>query len=291
MDKIGAIEAGGTKMVLAVCNKAGSIIERREIPTTEPSDCLPKIIAWFKGRNIGSLGIGAFGPTCVNPKDPRFGQILDTPKVGWRHFNFLNALSESFHVPIGYDTDVNAACLGEVVFGAAKGLDHVVYVTVGTGIGVGVMVRGHLLHGMLHPEAGHIRITKEINDTGKSVCPYHSDCLEGLASGPSIESRWGNRAENLAKQFEVWDLESSYLAKGLATYILCYSPQRIILGGGVMYQKQLFPLIRRKVLESLGGYISTPEIHSINNYIIPPGCHGDQGILGAVELARQACDI
>lgn len=286
--RLGAIEAGGTKMVLAVGDERGNLAEREEIPTTDPSDCVPTMVAWFSRRRVDAIGVGSFGPTCVDPKNPRFGQILETPKAAWRHFAFRQALLEGLGVPVGYDTDVNSACLGEVTFGAAQGLDQVVYVTVGTGIGAGVLVAGRLLHGMLHAEAGHIRVSRVPKDSGESVCPYHASCLEGLASGPAIERRWAREASGLADNPKVWDLESTYLAEGIATYILCYSPQRIILGGGVMHQGQLFFLVREKVLDALGGYILTPELRDIDSYIVAPGCHGDQGILGALELARRA---
>jgi fructokinase len=288
LSRIGAIEAGGTKMVLAVGNERGTLEEYRKIPTLNPIACVHTIVEWFSSRNIDALGVGAFGPTCVNPNDPRFGRILETPKTAWRYFNFYGALADGLHVPIGYDTDVNGACLGESTFGAAKDLNHVVYVTVGTGIGAGVMINGQLLHGMLHAEAGHIKVAKLQKDFGESVCPYHKSCLEGMASGPSIEHRWGKKPIELTDQLKVWDIESSYLAEGLATYILCYSPQRIILGGGVMHQKQLFPLIRRKTLEELGGYVLTPELADIDSYIVPAGCGGNQGILGALELGCRA---
>lgn len=288
MVRLGAIEAGGTKMVLAVGDERGNLAEREEIPTTDPSDCVPTMVAWFSQKKVDAIGVGSFGPTCVNPRAPRFGQILETPKTAWRHFDFRRALIEGLGVPVGYDTDVNSACLGECTFGAARGLDYVVYVTVGTGIGAGVLVAGRLLHGMLHAEAGHIQVSRIPDDPGESVCPYHASCLEGLASGPSIERRWRASADSLAHRSEVWGLESAYLAKGVSTYILCYSPQRIILGGGVLHQKQLLPLVRRKVLDVLGGYISTPELGDIDSYIVTPGCHGHQGILGALELGRRA---
>lgn len=288
MSIIGALEAGGTKMVMATGDESGTIFERQEIPTTDPDQCIPQMIAWFTERQIDALGVAAFGPTGVNPTNKRFGQILETPKTAWRYFDFRGALYKGLQVPVGYDTDVNAACLGEVAFGAAKKLDCVVYITVGTGIGAGVMIDGKLLHGMLHAEAGHILVTHVEGDTATSVCPYHPNCLEGFASGPAIEKRWGKTARELADDEKVWDLESSYLAQAISTYILCYSPQRIILGGGVMHQTQLFPQIRKKTLDLLAGYITTPELSAIDFYIVPASCDGNQGILGALELGRRA---
>jgi len=284
MASIGAIEAGGTKMVLALGDEAGHIVEMEEIPTTAPDACVEQMAAWFAQRTVDSLGIGAFGPTCVNPGNPRFGQILETPKTAWRHFDLRGALIHRLGVPVGYDTDVNAACLGEATFGAAQGLSNVVYVTVGTGIGAGVMVEGALLHGMLHAEAGHITVPRVPGDAARSVCPYHSGCLEGLASGPAIERRWGEKAAELAGRDEVWELESSYLALGISTYVLCYAPHRVVLGGGVMHQEQLFALIRAKTRDLLNGYLVTPELEDIDSYIVPRrlrGSAGDPRRLGA----------
>lgn len=286
---IGALEAGGTKMVLAVGMPNGEILERELIPTAEPARIVPKIITWFADRRIDALGVGAFGPTGVNPELPSYGRVLSTPKQGWVNYDFLGVLLANLKVPIGYDTDVNAACLGEVSFGAARGLKNIVYLTIGTGIGAGVLLDGKLLHGMLHPEAGHIPTGREKNDPlMESACKYHTFCLEGLAAGPSIEKRWGLPATELEDKTEVWELEATYLAKALATYVLCYSPQRIILGGGVMKQIQLFPLIRQKLTDILNGYITTPEFDAMDSYVVASGCGGDQGILGALTLGVQA---
>lgn len=290
MSKIGAIEAGGTKMALAIGDEEGHIAEREEIPTTSPDECVAKMVEWFAGRDVDAMGIGAFGPTAVNPKDPRYGQILETPKTAWKYYDLREAFARGLNVPVGYDTDVNVACLGEVVFGSAQGLSNVVYVTIGTGIGAGVMAEGNLLHGMLHAEAGHIIVPRVPGDDAICVCPYHDCCFDGMAAGPAIEHRWGKKGYELADRDEVWELESAYLAEGVSTYVLCYSPQKIVLGGGVMKQWQLFPLVREKTLELLNGYIVTPELKDIDNYIVPAGCGGDQGILGALELGRRALE-
>lgn len=289
MARIGALEAGGTKMVLSVGTSRGEVLEREEIPTQGPNDCVDRMVEWFDSHSVEALGIGAFGPTGVNPSSSSYGKILETPKTAWRHFDFLSAF-KPLDIPIGYDTDVNVACLGEVTYGSCKGLDTVVYLTVGTGIGAGVMVSGQLLHGMLHPEAGHILLEVQPGDEGNCVCPYHDRCFEGLAAGPSIEHRWGKKGFELADRLEVWDLESTYLAEGIATYVLCYSPQRIVLDGGVMKQTQLFALVRKKVLEYLNGYLVTPELADIDSYIVEAGCKGDQGVLGCIELGRRALE-
>ena len=286
--RIGALEAGGTKMVMAIGDEEGHILERDSVPTTAPEECVPPMVEWFRERNIDALGIGAFGPTCVDPANKLYGSILETPKTAWRYYNFRNAFVEGLHIPVGYDTDVNVACLGEAGYGAAKGLDYVVYVTIGTGIGAGVMVEGKLMHGMMHPEAGHILLKRDPEDTAPSNCPYHDDCFEGLAAGPAIQKHWGKPAAELTDNPRVWDLESYYLAQGLMTYILCYSPKKIVLGGGVMHQEQLFPLVRSKVARMMNGYIVTPQMQDLDSYIVSAGCNGDQGILGSLELGKKA---
>lgn len=284
----GALEAGGTKMVVAIGNENGTIIEQMSIPTTTPEETIPKIIAYFKDKEIKALGVGAFGPVDVIKTSKTYGYILNTPKLAWRQFNLLGALQDGLHVPVGIDTDVNGSCLGEMTYGCAKGLDTVLYITVGTGIGVGIAVDGKLLHGMLHPEGGHIMIPKNSHDPGECICPYHSSCLEGLASGPAIEMRWGKKANELVENPVVWELESEYLAKGMVNMILLLSPQKIILGGGVMHQEQLFPMIREKVKNYLNHYYDTKEILDMEQYIVPASLHDDQGIMGAVRLGQIA---
>ena len=250
---IGALEAGGTKMVCAVGKEDGTILEQVSIPTTTPEETIPKMISYFEDKGIAALGVATFGPADVNPKSDTYGYILESPKLAWRHRDFLGELKKALKVPMGFDTDVNGSCLGEVTYGCAKGLDSVIYITIGTGIGVGVYVNGGLLHGMLHPEGGHILLTPHPEDPGQGICPSHKGCLEGLASGPSIEARWGKKAIELVDRPEVWELESYYIAQALTDYIMILSPQKIILGGGVMHQQQLFPLIRAKVTRAAQG--------------------------------------
>jgi fructokinase len=289
--RYGALEAGGTKMVLAVTDADGAILEREEVPTLSPDDTLPGIVDWFAARDIDALGIGAFGPVRVDPKADDYGTILDTPKTSWKWVDLIKPFSQAMNIPVAVDTDVNVACLGEAVYGAAKGLDNVVYLTVGTGIGAGVLSEGRLVHGNLHPEAGHIRLAPRPDDPGASNCPFHpAGCLEGLASGPAIEARYGVKGHELADQAHVWELEAYYLAQGLTTFIMCYAPQKIILGGGVMKQTQLFDLVRKEVLEMVNGYLNTDELNDIDNYIVPAGCGGDQGILGCMVLAKRALE-
>ncbi len=281
---IGALEAGGTKMVCAIGNEDGTILEQVSIPTTTPEETLPKIVAYFKDKGIKALGVAAFGPVDVKPESETYGYILDTPKLAWKHKDLLGILKKELEVPIGLDTDVNGSCLGEMTYGCAKGLDSVIYITIGTGVGVGVSVNGKLLHGMLHPEGGHILLERHPEDPEGGICPYHKNCLEGFASGPSIEKRWGKKAIELVDRPEVWELESYYIAQALTDYIMILSPQKIILGGGVMHQEQLFPLIRSKVKEMVNGYINTKELEDIDNYIVPASLNDDQGIMGCIKL-------
>lgn len=284
----GAIEAGGTKMVCAIGKEDGTIIDKVSIPTTTPKETIPKIIEYFRDKDIKAIGIGCFGPVDVKKESPTYGYILDTPKTAWKNFDFLRSIKKELEVPIGFDTDVNGSCLGEITFGSSKGLDNVVYVTIGTGIGVGISINDQLLHGMLHSEGGHILIKKHKADTYEGNCPYHGDCLEGLAAGPAIEKRWGKKAVELEKNDEVWEIEAYYIAQALVNYILILSPRRIILGGGVMNQKQLFPLIRNEVKEMLNNYLNVQELKELEQYIIPASLNGDQGIMGCIELAKIA---
>lgn len=285
--RLGALESGGTKMVCAVGDERGRIFEQMIFPTKTPEKTIPQMIEYFKKARIEALGIASFGPLNLNPDSASYGFITNTPKTGWENYNILGAFKEALSCPVGFDTDVNGSVLGEVTFGQAKGKNCVIYVTIGTGIGAGIFVEGRLLHGMLHPEAGHVLIRRRNADTYRGKCRYHTDCLEGLASGPAIEERWGKPAAELEQQREVWDLEAYYIAQALSNYILTLSPQMIILGGGVMQQEQLFPMIRSYVKKMLNGYVNAGELKHMENYIVPASLNGDQGILGGLELARR----
>ena len=273
-------------MVLAIGNENGEILDRISIPTETPVITVPKIIAYFKDKNIEALGIGSFGPVDLDKESKTFGYITSTPKLAWANYDIVGEIKKELRVPVGFDTDVNAAALGEATWGSIKGLSSGIYITVGTGIGVGVYMNGSLLHGMLHPEAGHVLLSKHSSDTFEGVCPYHPNCMEGLASGPSIEKRWKEKAIALADRKEVWELEAYYLAQGIANYILTLSPHKIVLGGGVMHQEQLFPLIRSQVVKLLNGYVKTAQIADIDNYIVPASLNDNQGIMGCIQLAK-----
>ena len=243
---LGALEAGGTKMVCAIGNENGEITEQISIPTETPEITIPKLLSFFKGKKIEALGIGCFGPIDVNRDSDTYGYITTTPKLAWQNFDMVGTFKKELGVPVGFDTDVNGSALGEYTWGIARGLHSCIYITIGTGVGVGIIVDGKLLHGMLHPEGGHVLLSKLPNDTYEGFCPFHKNCMEGLAAGPAIEGRWGKKAIDLADRPEVWEMEAEYIAQALVDYTLLVSPQRIILGGGVMHQEQLMPLIRKR---------------------------------------------
>lgn len=282
--RIGALEAGGTKMVCAVGDEKGTVMERIRIPTTTPEETLGRMIAWFREREIDALGVGCFGPIDLRRSSKTYGYITTTPKPGWAWCDIVGAFRRALQIPVGFDTDVNASVLGEVSYGQAQGLRTVLYLTVGTGIGLGVYLNGALHHGILHPEGGHVLLNIHPKDTWKCRCPYHPNCLEGLACGPAIEERWGENAAALTKNSAVWELEAYYLAQALADYILILAPEKIILGGGVMKQQQLFPLVRAGVARRINGYLAAAELEHLETYIVPESLKGEQGILGCLRL-------
>ncbi len=288
---LGALEAGGTKMVCAIGDKYGNLTDRCSFPTETPELTMPKLIAYFQKHTIDALGIGTFGPADLNPSSKTYGYITTTPKLAWANYNIRGAFADALQIPVGFDTDVNAAALGEASFGCMQNIKNGIYITIGTGIGVGILSEGNLLHGMLHPEGGHILLERHSTDSYKGCCPFHSNCFEGLAAGPAIEGRYGRKAIELTDIPEVWELEADYIAKALVNYILILSPERIVLGGGVMHQEQLFPLIRKKTSEYLNGYIKTKELENLDTYIVPPSLNDNQGVLGCLKLAHRAYGV
>lgn len=287
---LGSIEAGGTKFVVGLGDEKGNVIKRESFPTQDPISTMDKVTEFFKDTNVEAIGVGSFGPIDLNTNSETYGYITTTPKPGWNNFNILGYLKDNIDVPMGFDTDVNTAVLGEVTYGSAKGLDSALYLTIGTGIGGGAIVEAELLHGLLHPEMGHIKLSVREDDKYKGKCPYHGTCLEGLASGPAIEERWGIKGSDLPEDHPAWDLEAYYIALALTNYILILSPKKIILGGGVMKQKQLFPMIHNYVLEFLNGYVQKEEIskENIKNYIISPDLGDNTGLIGGLALALKA---
>nr|WP_300769668.1 ROK family protein [uncultured Acetatifactor sp.] len=286
---IGGIEAGGTKMVCAVGDENGVVKDRTSFPTRQPEETFADMIAYYRNWDIQALGIGCFGPLDLNRQSRTYGYITKTPKPGWGNCDIVGAFKDALGVPVGFDTDVNGAVLGEVTWGAAKGLDSAIYITIGTGVGVGVYVNGGLLHGLVHPEGGHILLIRHPKDTYEGKCPFHKNCVEGLAAGPSIEARWGKKAAELADRDEVWEMEAYYIAQAITDYILSYSPQKIILWGGVMHQEKLFGMVRKEVLNLLNGYVAHEMItEHIDQYIVPPALGEDPGIMGAIKLGLDA---
>ena len=295
----GALEAGGTKMICAVGNEDGQILDQVSIPTSTPEETMPAVIEYFKAKvspelaeedRLSALGIACFGPVDVRKNSKTYGNILYTPKIAWRNFPMVKTMKDALNIPVGFDTDVNGSLLGEVTWGCAQGLTDAVYFTIGTGIGMGAMSGGNLIHGMLHPEAGHIAMSVIPGDEYKGHCPSHGACFEGMASGPAIEERWGKKGSELSDNPEVWELEAKYIAQAMTAVTYMLSPQKIILGGGVMSQSQLFPMIRKYVTEYINGYIDTKELRNINSYITPAALNGNQGIMGAIKLAEMAAE-
>lgn len=288
----GALEAGGTKMVLSYLDENGTMLERLSLPTRTPETTMPEMIRFFQEHSIDALGIGCFGPLDLNPASPTYGSITATPKLAWRHYPIMNVFRDALKVPVKMDTDVNGAALAEARLGAAKGLDSCLYVTVGTGIGGGVVIGGKPVHGLVHPEVGHqLMHPVEGDPMPEGICPYHKGCLEGLASGPAIERRWGISAKELPPEHPAWDLESTYLAQMCVNAMMIFSPEKIILGGGVMQQKFLLPIIRRKTVQLLGNYLCADAVDKdLEDYIVEPGLDIHSGVMGAYLLAREALE-
>jgi fructokinase len=291
----GLVEAGGTKFVCAVGDEHGRILAEHRFPTTDPAATLDAASSYLhsSSRSIGPLaaiGVGSFGPVELDPASDHYGFILQTPKAGWSGTDIAGALAREFSCPVGFDTDVNAAALAEHRWGAAQDVDTLVYLTIGTGIGGGVIVNGAPIHGLMHPEIGHIYPRRHPLDLGfEGVCPFHRDCLEGVASGPAILARTGTSLQQLDDSHPQWDIEADYLGQLCASLVVTVSPQRIVMGGGVMSQARLLPLIRRRLRHWLGGYIERAEIGSgIDRYVVAPALGDRAGILGALALAIAA---
>jgi fructokinase len=291
----GAIEAGGTKFVCLVGTGPDDIRAETRIPTTTPERTIGQTLDFLRNERerhgpLAAVGIASFGPIDLHPQSRSFGSITSTPKPGWANTPIAGMVRQALDVPVGFDTDVNAAALAEGRWGAAQGLHSFIYLTIGTGIGGGGVLDGRIMHGLLHPEMGHIRVPHDrMRDPFAGSCPFHGDCLEGLASGPALAARWGQPAETLAPQHEAWALEAHYLALALVSFICTLSPQRIILGGGVMTNARLLPLIRGEVGTLLNNYLRVPEIlEGIDRYVVGPGLGPRSGVLGALALAERA---
>jgi fructokinase len=277
----GGIETGGTKWECAIGTGPDDLRATATIPTTTPEETIGRVVAFFEREGpVAAIGIGSFGPIDQKPGSATWGHITSTPKPGWANTDVGGEISRRLSAPVAFDTDVNAAALGEHRWGAAQGLETFCYITVGTGIGGGGMTGGSLLHGLVHPEFGHLRVPHDRGrDPFEGVCPYHGDCWEGLASGRAIEARWGRPAAELDGDDEVWMLQAHYLALGLVSVICVLSPERILLGGGVMRRPGLLPLVRREVEGLMNGYQATATI-------MLPALAPRSGVLGAIALAE-----
>lgn len=285
----GAIEAGGTKIICAIGNEKGEIVELIRMETATPEISMPKVIEFFQNKEIEAIGIGTFGPAGVNEKQVNYGKILDTPKKAWAHYDFLGELKKHFEVPMIFDTDVNGAAVAEHLWGSAKDVDSCLYITVGTGIGGGAFVNGKLLHGLLHPEMGHIFLNRHPEDDFEGNCLFHGACLEGMASGVAMEKRWGQKAYLLPPDHKAWEIESYYLAQGIIAFISTLAPEKIILGGGVMGQEHLLGMVKQQVKILYNHYIQLDQLEdSIDDYIVKPALGENAGTYGALALAIMA---
>jgi fructokinase len=292
MSLYGAIEAGGTKFVCAVGTGPQDLRAQVRFPTTTPQETLGRCIDFFRNQpKIDALGVGCFGPIELRRDAPSYGHVTTTPKLGWANADVVGPLHRALGVPVGFDTDVNGAILGEARWGAAQGLDTAIYVTIGTGIGGGALIGGRLVHGLVHPEMGHLLVPREMDDVDfAGSCPFHAArCWEGVASGPALEKRWGRRAETLPTHHPAWDLEARYIASGLSSLVLVLSPNRLIVGGGVMQTQQLYPHVRKHLQQALGGYVQAAAVLSgIDDYVVAPKLGQRAGIAGAIALAERA---
>jgi fructokinase len=290
----GGIEAGGTKFVCIIGTGPDDLCAETVFPTTTPEETIRQVIDFFNGYSgagsLSAIGIASFGPLNLDTNSPEYGHITRTPKPGWERTDILGIVKSALGLPVEIDTDVNGAALAEHLWGAGKGTNNLVYITIGTGIGGGGLVNGGLIHGLVHPEMGHICIPHDREkDPFEGCCPYHGDCLEGLASGKAVELRWGKPAEELPEDHPAWEMEAHYLALGISNIICTLSPGRIVTGGGLLKNPSLLPKVREKTREYLNGYIDSPGItEDIDNYIVIPGLGDYSGALGAIALARMS---
>ena len=290
---LGAVEGGGTKFVCMIGTSPTDVVDEITIPTGDPAATLGAVIEFFQQPrpefHLAAIGVSMFGPLGLNPEQPGYGGTLATPKPRWSQVRVVSPLARRLNVPIGFDTDVNGAVLGEARWGAAQNLDPVVYLTVGTGVGGGALVNGGTIHGLLHPEMGHVPMPRLPGDDYAGWCPFHGRCLEGLVSGPALAERCGRPVSEVSPDDPVWDLTARYLAYGLSTLVLTLSPRRIVLGGGVMRQAKLLPLVRRALREILNDYIRVPEIQDkIDDYVVLSTLDQKAGLYGALVLAERA---
>lgn len=268
---------------MCAVSEDGEILEKTSIPTTTPEETLDQVFEFFDRYELNGIGIGSFGPIGIDQTKDNYGYVLATPKKGWAQFDFLGTIRKRYNVPVAWTTDVNAAAYGELKQGAAQGKNSCIYLTVGTGIGAGVVINEEIFSGIAHPEMGHIWVKRHPDDQYEGTCPYHKDCLEGLAAGPSIEARIGIKGQDLPQDHPIWDIQAFYIAQALINYTLTLAPEKIILGGGVMNQDHLLQKIRQQFVELMGGYMETPQV---SEYIVRWGLPNESGIIGSLLLAE-----
>jgi len=292
---LAGVELGGTKCVCILGTGPDDVRALERLPTADREETLlhiENVLERWRAQHGAprALGIASFGPVDLRVGSPTYGFITTTPKPGWRDTDVAQRLGRRLGIPVGVDTDVNGAALAERRWGAAKGLDDFAYVTVGTGIGVGTIVRGESIFGMNHTELGHIRVARKPGDAFAGVCSFHGDCIEGLASGPAIEARAGMPASQLPPDHPTWDFVAHGLGQLMHIMVLSTAPQRIFLGGGVMCgQAHLFDRVRHELKRSLNGYVEAPELgQGLPQFIAPPGLGEMAGPLGALAVAAEA---
>jgi fructokinase len=289
----GGVELGGTKVIVAVGSDPRHVLDVERAPTTTPDETMSWVVDRLRAGErehgpLAAIGVASFGPVDLRP-GPTHGQLLNTPKLAWIGASVVEPIRAAFDLPVGLGSDVEGAALAEGATGAARGLRHFVYVTVGTGVGMGVVVGGELVRGMLHPELGHVAVRRQIGDAFEGTCPFHGDCLEGMASGPAMAARWGQPAETLegARRQKAMAMEAAYLAGGLSTAVYAYAPERIVMGGGVGLTPGLLPRVRRALQSQLAGYPGLPELDSAK-LVVTAGLRGLAGPVGALAFAARA---
>ncbi len=289
----GGVETGGTWCVCAVGSGPEEIVREGQFRTSHPEETLAGIAAFFAdGPALEAVGIGSFGPVDLDPESPSWGSVTTTPKPGWQQVAVAPVIRDRLGVPVAFDNDVTAAAAGEHRWGAGQGVNALCYLTVGTGIGAGLLIGGRPWHGLVHPEVGHLRVPRERDrEPFAGICPVHGDCWEGLASGPAMAERWGTAPEELPDDHPAWEIEADYLALGILSVVMVASPERVIVGGGVMERRPLLGLVRRRLRELVNGYLQTPLLgEDIGSYVISPGLGDRAGVLGAIALAQDAAE-
>jgi fructokinase len=284
------IEAGGTKFRCIIASGPDHIIADATFQTTIPEETLPQVINFIKqsvattGVQLVAAGLSCFGPVDLEPSSATFGYITTTPKLKWRNFPILNYIRDALQLPMKFETDVNGAAIGEGKWGAAHGISDFVYITVGTGIGGGIIQHGKPLYGMTHPEIGHMKIQPHPEDSFSGNCPYHTTCLEGLANAPALAERWKVDPSVLPDDHPAWKFEAYYLGQAIHNLILVCAPKRIILGGGVLKRQGLIEKVRLQSKAILNGYVETPYLDDMDTFVLPPALGDLSGALGAIAM-------